>query len=96
MTESGTFFDWSMRISSHLVRGVDWIQHRDVFVFPPFTSTRVQQTAFSKISALESDLKTCVFADRFHLTRVDDRPNQSCKKISIFKHKRIRALWTGT
>ena len=94
MTESGTFFDWSMSISSHLVRRVDWIQHRDVFVFPP--STRVQQTAFSKILALESDLKRCVFADRFHLTRVDDRPKQRGKKISIFKHKRIRAVWTGT
>ena len=80
MTESGIFFDWSMGISSHLVRGVgSWIQHLDVFVFP--SSTRVQQTAFSKISALESDLKRCVFADRFYLTQVDDRPNQREKNL---------------
>ena len=94
VTESGTFFDWSMGISSHLVRGVgSWIQHRDVFVFP--ASTRVQQTAFSKILALESDLKRCVSADRFPLHGWTIGQTRR-KKIFIFKHKRIRAVWTGT
>ena len=52
-----------------------------------FVRPRVKEKpAFPNISTLESVFEKSVLGDRFHLIRVDNRPNRR-KKIPVFKQK---------
>ena len=70
---------------------VNDVLHRKLFenlvLFCPSSRKRVA-SVYQKSSLWKAFLKRCVFGDRFHLMRVDGRPNWR-KKNRRFKQKRI-------